>query len=248
MRKKVAKIPLKALKRIAIIILIAGIIGFLLTRHIDIAVLLETGGIVAIALTIFSETGLLIGFFLPGDTLLFAAGFFASQNKISLIGSILAVILAAIIGNMAGYEIGRRSGPRIFKKEDALLLTPDTITHAQNFYKKHGGKTILLARFVPVVRTLAPLIAGIGKMDYKAFMFFNVIGAVIWGTAITLIGFWAGNVVGSYFNIDKYLLPIIALAILATFGISFAHILRTKENRDLLIHKTKIYIRDFFKN
>ena len=248
MRKTVAKIPLKALKRISILILIIGVVIFLLTRHIDIAVLLETGGIVAIALTIFAETGLLIGFFLPGDTLLFAAGFFASQDKISLLGSIIAVVLGAIIGNMAGYEIGRRSGPRIFKKEDALLLTPDTIHHAQKFYKEHGGKTILFARFIPVVRTLTPQIAGIGKMDYKAFMFYNVLGAIIWGISVTLIGFWAGEVVGSYFDIDKYLLPIIMLAVLATFGISFAHILKTKEHRDLLMHKTKIYIRDFFKN
>ena len=241
-------LPTNVIKRIATLALISGIVIFLLTRHIDIALLLETGGIIAIAATIFAETGLLIGFFLPGDTLLFAAGFFAAQGKLSLIGSILAVVVAAIFGNMAGYEIGRRSGPRIFKKEDAVLLTPSTIEHAESFYKKHGGKTILLARFVPVVRTLAPLIAGIGKMKYQSFMFYNVLGAIIWGISVTLIGFWAGKIIGHYFDIDKYLLPIILLATFLTFGASFLHVLKSPSQRKIFFKKIKNYFMNFFKN
>lgn len=241
-------IPYNVIKRIAILMLVCGVVIFLLTRHVDIGLLLETGGIIAIAATIFAETGLLIGFFLPGDTLLFAAGFFAAQGKISLVGSILAVVLGAIIGNMAGYEIGRRTGPKIFTKEDALLLTPETIGHAQKFYEKHGGKTILLARFVPVVRTLAPLIAGIGKMDYKKFMFYNILGALIWGISVTMIGYWAGRVIGEYFDIDKYLLPIILLATVLTFGVSFAHVLKNPTQRQLLKKKFKNYFTNFFKN
>ncbi len=241
-------IPYNVIKRIAILSLISGIVIFLLTRHVDIGLLLETGGIIAIAATIFAETGLLIGFFLPGDTLLFAAGFFAAQGKISLIGSILAVVLGAIIGNMAGYEIGRRTGPKLFTKEDALLLTPETINKAQTFYKNHGGKTILLARFVPVVRTLAPLIAGMGKMDYKKFMFYNVIGALVWGLSVTLVGFWAGKVIGKFFSIDKYLLPVILLATLLTFGVSFWHIIKNPTQRQLLKIKFKNYFINFFKN
>ena len=241
-------LPLNVIKRISILILILGIVIFLMTRHIEIAILLETGGIIAIAATIFAETGLLIGFFLPGDTLLFAAGFFAAQEKISLIGSILAVILGAILGNMMGYEIGRRSGPRIFKKEEALLFTPETIRHAENFYKKHGVKTILFARFIPVVRTLAPLIAGVGKMNYKAFTIYSIIGALIWGLSLTLIGYWAGKVVGQYFNIDKYLLPAILVAMFLTFGISFAHILKSPTQRKVLINSLKSYFTNFFKN
>lgn len=241
-------IPYNVIKRIAVLVLVCGVVVFLLTRHVDIGLLLETGGIIAIAGTIFAETGLLIGFFLPGDTLLFAAGFFAAQGKISLIGSLIAVILGAILGNMAGYEIGRRSGPKLFTKEDALLLTPHTIENSQNFYKKHGGKTILLARFVPIVRTLAPLMAGIGKMNYRQFMFYNVVGAFIWGFGITLVGFWAGTVVGRYFSIDKYLLPVILLATFLTFGISFWHILKSQTQRQLLINKVKNYGTNFFKN
>lgn len=241
-------LPLNVIKRISILVLIIGIVVFLMTRHIDIAVLLETGGILAIAGTVFAETGLLIGFFLPGDTLLFAAGFFAGQDKISLIGSILAVILGTIFGNMVGYEIGRRSGPRIFKKEEALLFTPETIKHAENFYKKHGVKTILFARFIPIIRTLAPLIAGVGKMDYKVFTVYNIVGAVIWGTSLTLLGYWAGIVIGQYFDIDKYLLPAILLATILTFGVSFTHILRSKKQREVLIKNIKAYFVNFFKN
>lgn len=244
----VNKLPLNVIKRIAIVVLIIAVVGFLLTRHVDIAVLLETGGIIAIAGTIFAETGLLIGFFLPGDTLLFAAGFFAAQGKISLLGSILAVFLGSVFGNMAGYEIGRRGGPKIFKKDDALLLTPQTIEQAEKFYQNHGGKTILLARFIPIIRTLAPLIAGVGKMNYKAFMFYNIIGALLWAVSITMVGYFSGRIIGQYFDIDKYLLPVILLATALTFGASFWHILRNESQRKALFQKIKIYFYTFFKN
>jgi membrane-associated protein len=241
-------LPVNVIKRIATLILVVGTVLFLMTRHIDIGLLLETGGIIAIGLTIFAETGLLIGFFLPGDTLLFAAGFFASQDKISLIGSILAVFLGAIFGNLLGYEIGRRTGPKLFNKEDALLLNKETVDNAQTFYEKHGGKTILFARFIPIVRTLAPIIAGIGKMDYRKFVMYTISGAAIWAITVTMIGYWAGIVVGEYINIDKYLLPLILLATLSTFGVSFWHILREKTSRDLFFKKVKDYVKNFFKN
>jgi len=244
----VKPIPINVIKRIAILVSIVAVVIFLMTRHIDIALLLETGGIVAIGLTIFAETGLLIGFFLPGDTLLFAAGFFASQDKISLIGSIVAVSIGAIFGNMLGYEIGRRSGKRFFKKEEAVLLNKETVNAANAFYIKHGGKTVILARFIPVVRTLAPIMAGIGKMTYKRFFIYTVVGALIWGIVVTLVGYWAGLVIGQYFDIDKYLLPLIFLAVLGTFGISVFHVLKDKKSRDLVIQKSKSYITNFFKN
>lgn len=241
-------LPVNVIKRIAITVLIIGSVIFLMTRHIDIAILLETGGIIAIAATIFAETGLLIGFFLPGDTLLFAAGFFAAQGKISLISSLLAIFLGSILGNMLGYEIGRRSGPKIFTKEDALLLTPQTIEGAQSFYEKHGGKTILLARFIPIVRTLAPLMAGIGKMNYKTFLFYNIVGAFIWTVTVTMIGYLAGRLIGQYFDIDKYLLPVILLATFLTFGASFLHILKNEQQRKIIINKYKLFFKNFFKN
>lgn len=241
-------LPINVIKRIATVILVVGSVVFLMTRHINISALLETGGIIAIGLTIFAETGLLVGFFLPGDTLLFAAGFFASQDKISLFGSIVAVFIGAIFGNLLGYEIGRRTGPRLFKKEEAVLLNKETVDSADAFYKKHGGKTILFARFIPVIRTLAPLIAGIAKMDYKRFVAYTVAGAAIWSVSVTLIGYWAGIVIGEYFDIDKYLLPVILLAVLGTFGVSFMHVLRDKKARDAVFAKIKTYFIHFFKN
>jgi membrane-associated protein len=241
-------LPINVIKRIAGLVLIVGIVVFLMTRHIDIAILLETGGIIAIAATIFAETGLLIGFFLPGDTLLFAAGFFAAQGKISLLGSLLAIFLGSVLGNMMGYEIGRRSGPKIFTNEDALLLTPQTIDGAQKFYKKHGGKTILLARFIPIIRTLAPLMAGIAKMNYQTFLFYNILGAIFWTVSVTMIGYLAGRMIGQYFNIDKYLLPVILLAMLLTFGASFLHILKNKQQRTIFLNKIKVFFTNFFKN
>lgn len=241
-------LPINVIKRVAILLTVISVFIFLMTRHVDISVLLETGGIIAIGATIFAETGLLVGFFLPGDTLLFAAGFFAAQEKISLFGSILAIIVAAILGNMMGYEIGRRTGPKLFNKEEAVLLNADTVATANTFYEKHGGKTIILARFIPAIRTLAPLIAGIGKMNYKRFMAYTIIGAIIWGLSVTLIGFWAGKIIGEYFDIDKYLLPIIALAVAGTFGVSAWHVLRDKKSRDIVLLRIKDYLKNFFKN
>lgn len=241
-------LPINVIKRIAVLLVLVGVFVFLMTRHVNISLLLETGGIVAIGLTIFAETGLLVGFFLPGDTLLFAAGFFASQEKLSLIGSMVAVCLGAILGNLLGYEIGRRSGPRFFNKEEAVFLNQETITSANQFYTKHGGKTILFARFIPVIRTLAPLIAGVGKMDYKRFVAYTLIGAIIWSISVTSIGYWAGIVLGEYFDIDKYLLPIILLAVLGTFGMSFLHVMRDEKARTALVKKGKLYVKNFFKN
>lgn len=241
-------LPVNVIKRIASLLLIVGVVLFLMTRHIDIGLLLETGGIIAIGSTIFAETGLLLGFFLPGDTLLFAAGFFASQEKLSLVGSILAVFIGATLGNLLGYEIGRRAGPRYFNKEEAVLLNKETVAGANNFYYKHGGKTILFARFIPVIRTLAPLIAGIGKMDYRKFVVYTTVGAAVWAISVTMIGYWAGTVIGEYFDIDKYLLPIILLAVLGTFGLSFVHVLKDQKARRVLINKTKVYFKNFFKN
>ena len=158
------------------------------------------------------------------------------------------MFIGAVFGNLLGYEIGRRTGPRLFKKEEAVLLNKETVDSADAFYKKHGGKTILFARFIPVIRTLAPLIAGIAKMDYKRFIAYTIVGAAIWALSVTLIGYWAGVVIGEYFDIDKYLLPIILLAVLGTFGMSFVHVLRDKKARDAVIAKSKDYFTNFFKN
>ena len=154
------------------ILLIIGAVGLLflmLHKKVTVEGIFEAGGVTALALTIFAETGLLIGFFLPGDTLLFAAGFFAAQDTLPLILTIVMLFVAAVTGNMVGYEIGRRNGRRLFKSENSIFLHKENIDRAQSFFDKHGGKTIIFARFIPVVRTIASPLAGMGHMNYGKF-------------------------------------------------------------------------------
>ncbi len=192
---------------------------------LDVSHLIESGGLLLIGFIIFAETGLLVGFFLPGDTLLFTAGFFAAQGKLGLPSLLVVLILAAIIGNEVGYEIGSRNGKRVFRKKNGVFFREEYVERAEVFYKKHGGKTIILARFVPIVRTLSAVIAGVGKMPRVQFFIYNVIGAVLWCTSVTLLGFWLGNRIPS---IDKYLLPVILLASIFTFGPPIYHVWRDK--------------------
>lgn len=194
----------------------------------DINHILETGGLLLIGLIVFAESGLLVGFFLPGDTLLFSAGFFASQGKLPLLGLILVVVLSAIVGDNVGYSIGKRTGKRIFRKEDGVFFRRKHITAAEKFYKLHGGKTIILARFVPIVRTFAPMVAGVGNMPRKKFFAYNVIGAILWGAGVILLGYFLGN---SISNVESYTLPVMLLATLFTFGPTVYHILKDKNIR-----------------
>ena len=173
--------------------------------------LVGTLGILGVIAIIFSETGLLIGFFLPGDSLLFTAGFLASQGYISLPWLLVGTFLAAVIGDSVGYTFGRKVGPSIFNKDDSLLFNKKYIVDAQSFYQKHGKKTIILARFIPVVRTSAPIVAGVGNMDYKTFLSFNIIGGFVWTWALLLLGYGLGAVIP---NPDKYIIPVIAVIII----------------------------------
>lgn len=207
--------------------------------------LIQSGGILLVAFIVFAESGLLVGFFLPGDTLLFTAGFFASQGALNLPLLILAVVTAAIVGDNVGYSIGRRTGHRIFKKEDGIFFHKDNIERAEAFYQAHGGKTIVLARFVPVVRTFVPVIAGVGKMPRKTFFIYNIIGGIVWGAGITLLGFWLGSKVD---NVEKYILPVFLLATLATFGPALYHLLKDADNRERIAKKLKFWLSNIFLN
>lgn len=224
--------------------LVVIVLAVLLAKYVNIDKLIETGGVLGISLVIFAETGLLIGFFLPGDTLLFAAGFFASQGKISLGWALVGLFLGAVIGNLVGYEIGRRTGPKLFNKDDNLLLNKENVVRTQKFFDKYGPLTVILARFVPVVRTLTPLVAGVGGMNYKKFLTYNIIGAALWIPSITLIGYWAGKVLGKYINIDHYILPVILLATVLTLAISFWHLWREPKSKAHI----KKSVRNFFKD
>lgn len=194
-------------------------------------------GLIIIGGIIFAESGLLIGFFLPGDTLLLFAGFFASQGKLPLGWLLITVVICAIAGDNVGYSIGHRTGHRIFRKKEGIFFHKKHIQRAENFYDQHGGKTIILARFVPIVRTFAPLVAGIGKMPRKRFIIFNVIGAFIWGVGVTLLGYFLGGFVDPA-TVEKFILPVIGIVTLGTFGPAIYHILKEESSRKLI--KTKI--------
>ena len=189
------------------------------------------GGLIAIGGIIFAESGLLIGFFLPGDTLLFPAGFFAAQGKLPLAGVIISAFIGSVIGNEVGYVIGKKSGPRIFRKKDGIVFRQEYLTKSEAFYEKHGGKTIILARFMPIVRTFAPLVAGVGNMDRKKFTLYNIIGGGLWVISTVLLGYWLGSKIP---NIDHYILPAVAVAMLFTFGPTIVHLAKDERLRTFI--------------
>ncbi len=175
--------------------------------------LILTTGYLGLFFIIFAESGLLFGFFFPGDSLLITAGLLASRGYLDIKLLILVTIAAAILGDTVGYWFGRKAGPKIFKREDSLLFHKKNIIKANEFYKKHGGKTIVLARFIPFIRTFAPIVAGVGEMDYFRFLSFNIFGGIFWVLVTSLAGYILGNTIP---NIDQYFLFIILAVILVT--------------------------------
>lgn len=190
----------------------------LFNRLTDLPALIQWGGYVGLTTIVFVETGLLIGFFLPGDSLLVTAGLLASQGYINvyLLGTLLSI--AAIVGDSLGYTIGKASGPHLFKKDDSLLFNKKHLQRAHDFYEKHGGKTIVLARFIPILRTFAPVVAGMARMDYRRFIAYNVFGGLFWVWSMLMIGYLLGrHVPGISDHIDIVILVIIFLSILPLF-------------------------------
>src|SRR3990167_3724173 len=163
--------------------------------------IVQSGGLLVIRLMVFAESGLLFGFIFPGDTLLLAAGFFAGQGKLPIVWLIVVTVIAAVIGDNVGYRIGRKFGPKVFTRNNGILFRRDYITSTQAFYKRHGGKTIVLARFIAYIRTFAPLVAGMGKMQWQLFAFYNLLGGILWGVGLPLVGYFIGS---SFPGIDKY--------------------------------------------
>lgn len=206
--------------------------------------LIQSGGLIMISLIVFAESGLLVGFFLPGDTLLFSAGFFAAQDRLPLGWLLLVIVVSAILGDNVGYSFGRRTGHRIFRKKDGIVFRAEYLERAEKFYEKHGGKTIIIARFVPVVRTFAPIVAGAAKMERQKFFVYNIIGGTVWGIGITLLGFWLGSRIP---DIDKYILPVVGLATVFTFAPAIWHIFRDRENRQKIALALNRQIRRFLR-
>ena len=175
---------------------------------------------------VFAETGLLLGFFLPGDSLLFTAGVLAGQGKLQLWLLLPGVALGAALGGEIGYEIGARVGPRIFNRPQSRFFKQEYVDRTHEFFERHGSKAVLLARFVPVVRTFTPVMAGVGHMTRRVYSTYNLIGALVWAVGVTLLGYALGNAIGG--NIDNYLLPLIAVIILISFVPVFIEWRRTK--------------------
>ncbi len=173
--------------------------------------LIEAFGLIGIGALVFAESGVLLGLFLPGDSLLFTAGILAAADTLPLLVLLPLVFVAAAAGDSVGYAFGRRAGPALYRRPDSRVFKQEHLQHAREFYERRGGSTILLARFIPIVRTLAPVVAGIAGMRYRRFVGFNLIGAALWGIGVTLLGYALGSVIP---DIDRYLLPVIAVIVL----------------------------------
>lgn len=218
---------------IALVVLGLGAAGYLTIEHYGLDALIGLIGVAGIAGIIFAESGLLIGFFLPGDSLLFTAGFLVHQNILTFNIHLLVLILfvAAALGDNVGYAFGQRVGRRLFKRKDSLLFHKENLRRAEEFYEKHGAKTIVLARFVPVVRTFAPIVAGISSMHYRTFFIYNLIGALLWAVGLTYLGYFAGDVIErAGINIEYVILGIIFVSILPPI----IHVLREPEARSFM--------------
>ncbi len=181
--------------------------------HFDLTQLIQTIGYIGLFAIVFTESGLFFGFFLPGDSLLLTAGLLAAQGQLDIAVLLLILPVAAILGDSVGYWFGKRTGPRIFNRDNSLLFRRKNILAASAFYDRHGGKTIVLARFMPFIRTFAPIVAGAVEMPYRRFLAFNVLGALLWGVGVTLAGYFLGQAIP---DIDNYFLLIVGGVILVS--------------------------------
>ncbi len=191
----------------------------------DVEGIIRWGGMLMLIVIVFAETGLLVGFFLPGDSLLVTAGVFAAAGHLSLAMLLTAVTAAAVAGDQVGYYIGYRTGPRIFRREDSLLFKRAHLIRAREFYERHGGKTIIIARFVPIIRTFAPVVAGVGAMEYRRFVTYNVVGGVLWVWGMSLLGYSLGRAVP---DIDRHIHIVIAVVVFLSLLPPIIEYVRTK--------------------
>jgi membrane-associated protein len=193
----------------------------------DLVALIKASGYIGLFLIIFAESGLFIGFFLPGDSLLFTAGFLASQDILDIKLLVLLLFFAAVFGDNVGYAFGKKIGQKIFYRPNSKFFNQQNLQRAHEFFEKYGKKAIVLARFVPVVRTFTPIVAGAAKMNYKHFFVYNVVGGLLWAIGLLLLGYFFGQIIP---NADKYILPIILIIIATSFLPAAIEYLKTKNN------------------
>lgn len=172
-------------------------------------------GYVVLFIVVFAETGLAAGFFLPGDSLLVVAGLFAARGDLNVFILLVSLFVAAVVGDAVGYYSGLKMGPRIFRREKSLLFRPSHLQKAQGFYEKYGGKTIIIARFVPIIRTFAPIVAGAANMPYRKFVVFNVVGGFLWVFSMILSGYFLGSILKSRFgiNLDEHIEKVVVIVV-----------------------------------
>ncbi|WP_018254815.1 DedA family protein [Salinispora mooreana] len=183
---------------------------------LDPEVLISTFGLLGILVIVFAESGLLIGFFLPGDSLLFTAGLLTADGKYitwPLWLVCLLITLSAIAGDQVGYAFGRKVGPALFRRPNSKLFKQENLLKSHDFFEKYGARSVVLARFVPIVRTFTPIVAGVSRMNYRTFVIYNVIGAILWGTGVTVLGYFLGQVPFVKANIELILIAIVVLSV-----------------------------------
>jgi membrane-associated protein len=191
--------------------------------------LIRIVGFYGIVAVIFAETGLLIGFFLPGDSLLITAGLFAARGDFKFASLILALIPAAIIGNATGYFIGHRTGKALYQRPDSLLFRREHLQMTHEYYERHGGKTIILAQFIPILRTFAPVVAGVAAMGYRQFATYNIVGAILWVGSMTTAGYLLGNLVPNIEQRIHYVVAVVIAISLLPPAIAFLKRRRSKQ-------------------
>jgi len=195
---------------------------------LDPIVIIKAAGVIGIILIVFAETGLFFGFFFPGDSLLFTAGIFASQGFFSIWILLVGCVVAAILGDTVGYWSGKKYGRKLFDRDESFFFKKKHLYDAEIFYEKHGKSTIIIARFVPIIRTFAPIVAGIGQMHYRTFISYNVFGGISWVVGMLLLGYFLGGMIP---NPDKYIIPIAFLIIVISFLPIIIKMVRIKLNR-----------------
>lgn len=196
----------------------------------DLEEVIRTVGYVGLFVIVFAESGLFFGFFLPGDSLLFTAGFLASEGYLELPQLVLVCMVAAVLGDAVGYTFGRRVGRRLYQRPDSRFFKKKHLLAAEAFYERHGGKTIVIARFLPVIRTFAPIVAGLGNMQYRRFVIFNAAGGLLWGGGVTTAGYLLGSTIP---DIDRYLIPIVLVIVVVSALPSVLHVV-TSQREELL--------------
>lgn len=203
------------------------VINFLLACiHLDPVAIVQTGSYLGIALLVFAESGLLIGIFLPGDSLLFAAGLLAAGGFLSVGPLMMVVIIAAILGDSVGYWFGSEIGERLFERKDSRFFKQEYLRRTELFYQKYGGRAVVLARFVPIVRTIAPILAGVSSMKYRVFLAYNMLGGFLWGMGMIALGYFLGSVIP---DSEQYVLPLSLVIIAFSFIPIFLNLARGKK-------------------